>query len=160
MMDTTQTGQHHDFVLSVAKEVIECRAARDGHEPGTYNCVEDQEGYIVSLLNALRQWSHVHEIDWEAELKFAQGLFRADLGVPDTPATLENMACPKCGHKGSFYVEVSSVILFFEDGDTVLDDTEEQWNDYSYCGCHACNHDGRVYQFRTDSQQDKENTDG
>jgi hypothetical protein len=160
MTNATSTETHQSLMLSIAKEVIQCRAARDGYEPETYDAEKDEEGYIVSILNALRQWSHAHDIDWEAELERAQEFFFEDLGVPHTSATIDVMKCPACGHQGSFYVEVSEVLLLFSDGEVLPDDSGERWDDASYCSCHGCSHAGRVHQFRSNTPHEKEKDNG
>ena len=76
-MSQTQTAT--DFLLSVARDVIEMRATRDGYEPQAYDAERDPEGYVTSLLNALHQWAHRHGIDWDKELARAQGFFEQDV---------------------------------------------------------------------------------
>ena len=143
------------FLLSVAREVIELRAVRDGYEPEDYDAERDPEGYVTSLLNSLHQWSHRHGIDWERELARAQGFFEQDVaesgieaGSLSTPE-IEDLRCPKCGQNECFVIEVSECQLMFHDGTVLESDTGEEWGDWSFCRCHECQHMGTVYQFRS-----------
>jgi len=158
----SQTQTTTDFLLSVAGEVIELRAVRDGHETGTYDAERDPEGYVTSLLNALHQWCHRNGIDWEKELARAQGFFEQDVAesqpqaVPLPAPEIEDLRCPKCGQNTCFVIEVSECLLMFSDGVVLHGDTGEEWGDWSYCRCHSCQHMGTVYQFRAANQSSKE----
>lgn len=68
-----------DIMLSIARETILRRAEADGYKPDEYNPEADDEGYTVSLLNALHHWTHTHGRDWTAELNHAQAPFEDDL---------------------------------------------------------------------------------
>ena len=159
-MNETQTTT--DFLLSVARGAIELRATRDGYEPGAYDAERDPEGYVTSLLNALHQWTHRNGIDWQRELAQAQGFFEQDVAeaqsgaVPPSPLEITDLRCPKCGQDTCFLIEVSECLLMFRDGTVLHGDAGEQWGDASYCRCHACDHAGTVYQFRTINQTKKE----
>jgi hypothetical protein len=101
-MDTHDN--QHPLMLDIAREAIRQRAASDGYEASGYDAEHDPEGYIVSLLNALCQWCHVHGMDWERELAQARELFEADLeqlGQPATRPHTETLRCPACLHTGT-----------------------------------------------------------
>ena len=68
-----------DTMLNIARRAILDRAALDGYVLDDYNPEEDPEGYVVSLLTALRHWCKKYGIDWPAELARAQELFEEDL---------------------------------------------------------------------------------
>jgi hypothetical protein len=150
-----QTENHHALMLDIAREAIQLRAARDGYEPGSYDAERDLEGYIVSLLNAIHQHCHRHSMDWDGELAKAQGFFEQDLAEAGlqpsetlSEPALEDLRCPKCGQSECFVIEVSERLLMFRDGVVLHGDTGEEWGDWSYCRCHACQHTGTVRQFR------------
>ena len=66
-------------MLTIAHETILLRAKLDGYSPGEYDPVEDNEGYVISILIALRHWSDAHKMDWQADLARAQELFEEDI---------------------------------------------------------------------------------
>ena len=68
-----------DTMLEIARDAILHRASRDGYTPDEYDPAEDDEGYVVSLLTALRHWGDAHGIDWRADLERAEALFTEDL---------------------------------------------------------------------------------
>jgi hypothetical protein len=68
-----------DIMLDIAREAILNRAARDGYFPDDYDPVKDDEGYVISLIVALRHWSNAHSMDWRADLERAENLFREDM---------------------------------------------------------------------------------
>jgi len=68
-----------DMLLGFAREAILTRAAADDYVPEEYDPEADEEGYVVSLLNALHHWCNAHGHDWTAELNRAQELFEEDL---------------------------------------------------------------------------------
>ena len=68
-----------DTMLEIAREAILHRASRDGYAPDEYDPVEDDEGYVISLLIALHHWCDAHGIDWPSELARSQQLFDEDL---------------------------------------------------------------------------------
>jgi len=92
-----------EFLLALAQEAIALRAAKDGYEPQDYDAQHDPEGYITSLLTALRHHCHVHGICWEEELGRSQGFFEQDLAesspgaAPLPEPTVQRLRCPKCG---------------------------------------------------------------
>jgi len=69
-----------DTMLGLARRAILDRAAADGCAEDEYNPESDDEGYIISLLNALHHWCHAYGHDWTAQLNRAQALFEEDLG--------------------------------------------------------------------------------
>ena len=50
---TNQIQPTTDFLLTVARNVIELRAARDGYEPYSYDAERCPAVYVTSLLDAL-----------------------------------------------------------------------------------------------------------
>jgi len=46
-----------DTMLEIARKAILHRASLDGYAPDEYDPAEDDEGYVISLLIALRHWS-------------------------------------------------------------------------------------------------------
>ena len=68
-----------DTMLEIARKAILQRAALDGYSAEEYDPVEDAEGYVISLLTALRHWCDANSIDWDADLGRAQELFKEDL---------------------------------------------------------------------------------
>jgi len=68
-----------DTMLEIARKVILHRASLDRYAPNEYDPAADTEGYVISLLIALRHWSDSHDLDWQSELVRAQGLFEKDM---------------------------------------------------------------------------------
>jgi hypothetical protein len=68
-----------DTMLTIAREAILHRASLDGYAPNEYDPAEDSEGYVISILIALRHWSDSHALDWQAELARARDLFEEDM---------------------------------------------------------------------------------
>ena len=68
-----------DTMLGFAREAILHRAEADGYQPEEYDPESDDEGYVTSLLTALRHWCETFKHDWNAELRRAQELFEEDL---------------------------------------------------------------------------------
>ena len=75
-----------DTMLDIALKALLHRASLDGYEPDQYDPVEDSEGYVISLLIALRHWTDAHDRDWYAELARAETLFEEDLAESDIPS--------------------------------------------------------------------------
>ena len=48
-----------DTMLEIARKAILHRASIDGYAPDEYDPAEDNEGYVISLLIALRHWCHL-----------------------------------------------------------------------------------------------------
>ncbi|GMW03700.1 MAG: hypothetical protein AMXMBFR84_48340 [Candidatus Hydrogenedentota bacterium] len=68
-----------ETMLDIAREAILTRAKSDGYAPAGYDPESDEEGYVISLLNALHHWCHAYGHDWTAELNRAQALFEEDI---------------------------------------------------------------------------------
>ena len=68
-----------DTMLEIARKAILHRASIDGYAPDEYDPAEDAEGYVISLLTALRHWCETHNLDWHADLVRAQELFEEDM---------------------------------------------------------------------------------
>jgi hypothetical protein len=71
-------------MLEIARDAILHRASRDGYEPDQYDPAKDDEGYVISLLTALRHWSDAYGLDWRADLGRAEALFAEDLAESAT----------------------------------------------------------------------------
>lgn len=58
------------------------------------------------------------------------------------------MRCPKCGDFGPFSIRAEATFVVHDDGtDTEYSDVD--WTDESHIRCIACNHDGKVEDFRS-----------
>ena len=77
-----------DTMLGLAHEAILNRANADGYQPEEYDPESDPEGYVTSLLTALRHWCEAYSHDWNEELHRAHELFEGDL---DEDRQLETM---------------------------------------------------------------------
>jgi hypothetical protein len=73
-----------DTMLEIARKAILHRASLDGYAPDEYDPAEDDEGYVISLLVALRHWGDAHDMDWQADLERAETLFDEDLAESKT----------------------------------------------------------------------------
>ena len=73
-----------DTMLDIARDAILHRAARDEYDPKEYDPATDDEGYVISILIALRHWSDAHNLDWQADLARAEILFQEDLAESGT----------------------------------------------------------------------------
>ena len=73
-----------DTMLEIARKAILHRASLDGYDADQYDPVEDEEGYVVSLLTALRHWCVANGIDWHTDLERAETLFNEDIDESDT----------------------------------------------------------------------------
>ncbi len=67
---------------------------------------------------------------------------------------LEGIACPKCGADDAFFIKAAIEVLVHDDG------TEDQGGDYiwdqdTHCRCAACDHHGRLSDFRVENQTGK-----
>lgn len=67
---------------------------------------------------------------------------------------LEGIACPKCGADDAFYLEAVIEVLVLDTG------TEDQrgdciWDQDTPCCCAACDHRGRLDDFRVENQTGK-----
>ena len=143
------------LMLDIAHEAIRNRAARDDtYDAETYDAEHDPEGYITSLLTALRHWCHRHGIDWECELIVSEDIFNQDCDqagqniTKQTRPNVSKLCCPECGRNEGFFIDASQTLLMFPDGTEIEDDEGLMWGDWSFCRCHACQHVGTVYQFR------------
>ena len=67
-----------DTMLEIARGAILHRAARDGYGAVEYDPAADNEGYVVSLLTALRHWCDAHGLGWQACVARARDLFEED----------------------------------------------------------------------------------
>ena len=63
--------------------------------------------------------------------------------------TIDQLQCPECGHKDSFRIEVSELLLMFSDYKELCREKEEQWGIYSPCICPDCRYSGAVMDFQS-----------
>ena len=140
------------FQRKLGQHLLDARAAFDGQAPGSYDA--EEEGYVASILNALHQWCVASNVSWQGELRWAQRFFEQDMAEstvgPEASriATLEELACPSCGHEDSFLVQAGVVFLMHADGTLRDRDEPMQWDEASRCACPQCNHTAAVGQFR------------
>jgi hypothetical protein len=61
-------------------------------------------------------------------------------GIPKVRNTniLEDKACPKCGSRGGFRIQMSVFGDVTDDGSDA--DGDHEWDSNSQCYCHHCNH--------------------
>ena len=148
----TKMQTTREFLLDVAKLAILMRDVVDGVPNPEYDCQQDPEGYVTSLLTALHHWCDAYGLDWESELSKSQECFEQDMvesfgkGVLEQPV-LSNLKCPQCSHQGSFLIRVSQQLLMFSDGVELVGDEGEQWDGLSSCTCPGCGHSALVKQF-------------
>jgi hypothetical protein len=141
-----------DFLLAFARKAATLQAARDDGNP---------ESQVTALLSALRHWCHRYDIDWEGELRDADERVTQDLVGPEGDASyvscpdIKELQCPKCGHDGSFLIEVSANVLMFADGVELHGDEGEQWNKTSSCVCPTCSHLGMAFQFHNEKRKER-----
>ena len=58
---------------------------------------------------------------------------------------LTNIACPECGNRDQFRIEMKSMFTLRDDGTDGYEDTE--WGRSNYCQCGQCQHEGKVRDF-------------
>ena len=58
---------------------------------------------------------------------------------------LTNIACPECGNRDQFRIEMKSVFTLRDDGTDGYEDTD--WGRNAYCQCGQCQHEGKVCDF-------------
>lgn len=68
-----------------------------------------------------------------------------------TTLLLSELACPCCGHRGSFHIDVTATAYVDASGPCV--ESEYYWNADSNCTCLNCFHDARVADFRSKAVQ-------
>ena len=67
--------------------------------------------------------------------------------APQNENCLIDIACPKCGHRDEFSIEVSSFARVSDNGTNDIDTSDTEWTDKSYCRCCNCNHVATVAAF-------------
>lgn len=65
---------------------------------------------------------------------------------------LTDIACPHCGHRSWFKVEMKSLFFLLDSGTDSYEDTE--WGKDSYCECTECGKSGNVSDFTFDGLED------
>lgn len=58
---------------------------------------------------------------------------------------LTNIACPECGNRDQFRIEMKSMFTLRDDGTDGYEDTE--WGQSNYCQCGQCQHEGKARNF-------------
>lgn len=58
---------------------------------------------------------------------------------------LTDIACPGCGNREEFRIEMKSMFTLRDDGTDGYEDTE--WGQGNYCRCGQCQHEGKVRDF-------------
>ena len=58
---------------------------------------------------------------------------------------LTNIACPECGNRDQFRIEMKSVFTLRDTGTDGYEDTD--WGRNAYCQCGQCQHEGKVRDF-------------
>lgn len=58
---------------------------------------------------------------------------------------VDELACPRCGHVGSFHIEVTATAYVDASGPCV--ESDYFWNRDSGCVCLTCFHDARAGDF-------------
>ena len=142
------------LLLDVAREAILLRAKRDNQNSKNYDAERDPEGYITSLLSAIRHWCHKHHIPWKQELKQANDFFRNDLREHEDTPNISRLQCPSCSHRGSFRIQVREFLLMFHDYLELDRSRDAEWDQGSRCVCPSCNHQGIVSQFQAKHQKE------
>jgi len=79
MLTSRSPETNRGVMLRIARKAINGRAAPDGHRPGHYDAAADDKGYIASMINALHRWCVEHNIDWQEELRRAEGLSQEEM---------------------------------------------------------------------------------
>lgn len=69
---------------------------------------------------------------------------------PKGDSSLEDMACPKCGWRKDFEIEITSTVTVDDEGVMNANDCDHTWDDKSPCECgnRRCFHSGKVKDFR------------
>lgn len=63
---------------------------------------------------------------------------------------LKGMRCPRCEQDERLKIEVRTVVMMYDDGDSGQGDLH--WEDESYCECPECGHYGVVRDFCYDEK--------
>jgi len=58
---------------------------------------------------------------------------------------LRNIACPECGNRAQFHIQMKSVFSLRDDGTDGYEDTDFGPN--AFCQCVECEHEGKVREF-------------
>ena len=66
-----------ETMLDIARKAILHRATLDDDQH--YDPEVDEEGYVISLLIALRHWCAEYGMDWNCQLERAEVFFEEDL---------------------------------------------------------------------------------
>lgn len=152
-----QTESTIDFLLSVARDAIGLRAEKEQEHPGNYDVERDPEGFVTSILTALRHWCHRNGLNWETELIRAYDCFVQDLDCDGQAAentscpAIVDLQCPKCHHTGHFFIQATENLLIYADSSQQEGDEGPQWGRSSSCACPDCGHSGAVFQFHVNN---------
>ena len=138
-----ETNSTIEFLLDVARDAIGLRVMKDDGDPITYDHEKDPEGYVVSLINALHCWCHVHGPPWDAQLVRAEELFEEDLLQPNNV----EMTCPNCGYNESKNNDGTYFSLDYPEWPGFCNYDETVLNNYTSCECPACTYTGPFSHF-------------
>jgi hypothetical protein len=58
---------------------------------------------------------------------------------------LTDIACPECGNRDQFRIEMKSIFALRDAGTDGYEDTD--WGQNAYCQCCECQHEGKVRDF-------------
>jgi hypothetical protein len=100
MKDSESTTQ---FLLGITRDAIERSVVKEDGDPADYDYEVDPKGYVACFISALQHWCHIHGLEWERELSWAEEFFKDDLWqsggkstLPARPA-IEDRNCAFCG---------------------------------------------------------------
>ena len=91
------------FLLGVTRDAIELGIVKEDGDPAGYDYEVDPKGYVACFISALHHWCHIHGLEWERELSWAEEFFKEDLwqtgGSSMLPARtqIEDGNCAFCG---------------------------------------------------------------
>lgn len=62
-----------------------------------------------------------------------------------TTLRIQHLACPRCGYRGSFHIDVTAT-AFVDDGGASVE-SDYHWDAASCCACLACHHEATAGDF-------------
>jgi len=84
--DKTVDNMRHTM-LKIARKLLMCRAAIDGD--AYYDSESDEDGYVISILIAMRHWCDRYGMDWKEQVELAERYFLDDMGEENKPSESE-----------------------------------------------------------------------
>ena len=73
-------------------------------------------------------------------------LIKKHPGLKTNNNCLTDIACPKCGNREHFRIQVKTICTLMDDGVDEHEDTE--WGNQSFCQCKECDEAGTVKNFK------------